>query len=45
MQLILTFDLMYFENRYSDVNFSDTFRIRLLELNTTICNKIGFMYK
>ena len=42
MLLMLIFDPMYFENRNSDVNFSDTFRIRLLELNTTICNKIGF---
>ena len=42
MLLMLNFDPMYFENRNSDVKFSDTFRIRLLELNTTICNKIGF---
>ena len=42
MQLILTFDLMYFENRNSDLNSSNTFRICLPELNKTICNTIGF---
>ena len=42
MRLILTFDLIYFENRNSNINSSNTFRIRLLELNKTICNKIGF---
>ena len=42
MQVILTFDLIYFENRNSDLNSSYTFRIRLLELNKTICNTIGF---
>ena len=39
---MLTSDLMYFENRNSDVNFSDTLRIRLLMLNITICINIGF---
>ena len=42
MRLNLTFDLIYFENRKSDLNFSDTFLFRLIELNKMACDKIGF---
>ena len=38
--LNLNFDLIYFENRKSDLNSSDIFPIRLLKLNKMVCNKI-----
>ena len=41
-RLNLTFDLIYFENRKSDLNSSDIFPIRLFKLNKMICDKVHF---
>jgi len=42
MRLNLTFDLIYFENRRSDLNSSDIFPIRLFKLNKMIYDKVHF---
>ena len=41
-RLNLTFDLIYFENRRSDLNSSDIFPIRLFKLNKMIYDKVHF---
>ena len=41
-RLNLTFDLIYFENRRSELNSSDILPIRLFKLNKMIYDKVHF---